>query len=151
MKPLPRTLPFILCLLSGCFLFRSGHLDIPESIRTQYDGGIALYNGEQYDEAEQQFRAILDIDPRAILVKYRLGLSLFRQHKLPDAREQFQQVIGLGRNLPYGYHGFGLVALQLKNRRFEALNWFRQALRRDPSFVDAQWELAMTRLAVTNG
>jgi len=151
MKPLQRSLPFILCFLSGCFLFRSGHLDIPESIRTRYHEGIALYNGEQYDEAEQQFRAILDMDPQAILAKYRLGLTLYQQRKLSDAQVQFQQIIGMSGDLPYGYHGFGLVALQRKNRRFEALNWFRQALRRDPSFVEAQWELAMTRLAVTNG
>ncbi|MBT5319832.1 MAG: tetratricopeptide repeat protein, partial [Chloroflexi bacterium] len=146
-----RLLPVLLCFLPGCFLFPRGHLDITETIRPRYEEALSLFETNRYAESERAFLSILNDDSKSILARYHLGLSLYHQQKLDDAQSRFQQIVGLGRVLPHGYHGMGLVALERRNRRFEAIDWFRQALRRDKSFVPSQWALARTRLEVRNG
>ena len=146
-----RLLLALICFLPGCFLFPKGHLDIAETLRPRYEEALSLFETKRYAESEQVFLSILNDDNRSILAGYHLGLSLYHQQKLDDAQSRFRQVVGLGRALPHGYHGMGLVALERRNRRFEALDWFRQALRRDKSFVPSQWALARTRLEVRNG
>lgn len=141
----------LLCGLTGCLLFSKGHLEISQAHQSRYEQGLAWYHDGRYDEAEQAFRDVLAADPRAVMVKYRLGMTLYHQNRWSGARQQFQQIIGLSRGTPYGYYGMGLIALQGKHRKFEALNWFREALKRDHSFVDAQWQLALTRLSLSNG
>jgi serine/threonine protein kinase/tetratricopeptide (TPR) repeat protein len=44
------------------------------------------------DEALQQFRLALDLDPFAAIVKTNYALTLMDAHKYPEAREQFDQI-----------------------------------------------------------
>ncbi|MBI4553373.1 MAG: tetratricopeptide repeat protein, partial [Candidatus Latescibacteria bacterium] len=154
-NPEPRIPSLLLCLilcgLTGCFLFPKGSLDIPPAAKPQYDQGLAFYRQGRFAEAEATFQQVLSADRRAVLARYWLGLSLTQQKKTARARDQFYQIITLSPKLPHGYYGLGLVALQGKHRRFDALDWFREALKRDPTFVDAQWQLALTRLALAQG
>lgn len=136
---------------SGCSLFRSGHLNITASVASDFEAGRAFYDEGNYPEAEVRFKNALAADSRAVLIKYWLGLAYYRQNKISDARRQFLQITSLSRSLPHGHHGMGLVALKGKHRKFEALQHFRNAIKRDPTFVDAHWELATTRLSLTRG
>jgi GWxTD domain-containing protein len=150
-----RQMVFYLMLMvmtgSQCFLFRSGHLNIGSSVKEDYETGQTRYKKGDYPAAETLFRKVLEADGRAVFAKYWLGLALYQQNKISAARSQFIQITSLSRNLPHGYHGLGLIALKGKHRKFEALQRFREALKKDPQFVDAQWQLALTRLSLSRG
>jgi GWxTD domain-containing protein len=141
----------LLLLSSSCFLFRSGHLNISTAVKGDYEQGQLRYRAGDFPAAEALFRKVIDVDGRSVLAKYGLGLALYQQDKISGARKQFVQIMSMSRNSPYGYHGLGLIALKGKNRKFEALQRFREALRCDPDFVDARWQLALTRLSLSKG
>jgi GWxTD domain-containing protein len=138
-------------LTAGCFMFRSGHLRIPAGMLPVYEEGLARYRAGDYGAAEQRFRTVVEADNRAVLPRYWLGLALCQQGKQNEAARHFQQIRVISRKLPHGYYGLGLVALRARHRKFEAIQWFREALRQDPGFLDARWQLALTRLALSKG
>lgn len=134
--------------ITGCF---SAHLALRADVQPIYEEALAYYRAADYGQAEQRLRSALERDNGAILARYWLGMALYRQNKNDEAGRHFQQIRVAAPKQPYGYYGLGLLALRAKNRRLDAVAWFREALRYEPTFVDAQWQLALTRLALTNG
>ncbi|MBM3264320.1 MAG: tetratricopeptide repeat protein [candidate division Zixibacteria bacterium] len=138
----------IVLLGTGCL---GSRVAIPPEAKPLYDQGLALYDTGDYAGAEQRFRRVLERDGSLTMARYWLGMSLYEQRKNDDALRLFLQIRSSNGKLPHGYYGLGLVSLRMKNRRLEAVQWFREALRRDSGFVDAQWQLAVTRLALSRG
>lgn len=138
----------VILTVTGCY---SGHLSLSAAVQPIYEEGLAYYRASDYSLAERQFRKALERDNGAILIRYWLGMALVQQRNNDEATRHFHRLRVAAPKQPYGYYGLGLTALGAKNRRFDAVAWFREALRHDPTFVDAQWQLALTRLALTNG
>ncbi|HRK01999.1 MAG TPA: tetratricopeptide repeat protein, partial [Oligoflexia bacterium] len=58
-----------------------------------------------------------------------------------DAARHFETMFQNGFDLPHARNSFALTLLDL-NRKSEAFEQFRQAIRQDPTFLDARLNLA---------
>ena len=71
----------------------------------------------------------------------RLGNAYLALDKLDDAKDAFEQVLRLG-DVVRGHTGMGRVYAQKENQGLRAQYHFRRALGEDPTYAEAQYELA---------
>ncbi len=64
-----------------------------QSFNQHLDSGIKFYENKQYDQAEKEFKAILEVAPKKNLAYFNLGLTKYRQGDYPEAIKYFDMVI----------------------------------------------------------
>ena len=93
--------------------------DLPNGKRAHRKYGIALQDLNRFEEAAQQYRAELEIDPNIEEAHYGLGHVLLAQSKIDEASKHIEQAL---RSNPrngdfHSDHGYLLESLGQKDER----------------------------------
>ncbi len=74
-----------------------------------------------------------------------LGHAYLKAGKYAAAEWAFKRAASLEMGDAEPYYGLGLVHMELPNKRYRAISFFREALIRDRHYVDAQYQIARAR------
>ncbi len=142
-------------LLSMAYI-RMGHPDwarpVLESLSAQNDKdplypywlGRLDYDGHLYTNAIRQFQRAIELDPKMARAYDNLGLCYYYQNENELAVKNYEKAIELGHGSehpsPWPYLNLA-VTQQFLNRLDEAERNLREALRLDPAFAKAHFQL----------
>jgi GWxTD domain-containing protein len=104
-----------------------------------YSNGLKYIDNNELDNAENEFRKILDRDDTIAHSYYGLGLVYFkREEESSDAIDYFEEAIDLNPDFIESYYYLGLVYEQKGIwSRASAIECFHAVIDKNPHFVDA--------------
>jgi Flp pilus assembly protein TadD len=103
-----------------------------DSLEQHLGKGYDALKQEKYEDAEQEFRAALTIDPElAMRARFPLAVALFEQHKVADARKEFETVRRQGGDQPSICYYLGRIDLDERNYK-GAIDSLTKASERPP-------------------
>lgn len=107
--------------------------------------GEAYADQQEYDNALQEYRKSLAIEPNHGQTHYLAGLALIRQGKPKEAVDELRAALKLEPGeVPAKYHlAFALAQTQQKQ---EAQSLLQQVIQQDASYADAYYELSKLQL-----
>ena len=108
------------------------------------DAGKILYQQGRYDEALTTFQQAVSEEKKSAPAHYWLGRAWFALGDYDEALKAFRRTVQLNKNWASGHVGMGIVYARLPNRRLDARNAYRRALKIDPGNADAQYLMGMT-------
>lgn len=145
-----------LCLLAsvpGSILNCHANGQTAQSPKSSADDSLDLHLGkgyealkqEQYDVAEKEFRAALEIDPTlAMRAQFPLAIALFEQHKFPESRHELESVRKAAGDKPGILYYLGRLDLEDQNYK-GAIEYLSQAIAHPP-YPDTAFYLGMAYL-----
>lgn len=119
-------------LLQGGFISRAGEKSTAaetggdERLQEHLNLGVAFYRSGMMEDAEREFEAALEMDPRQGRANFMLGLMAFRAGHLEDALQRFG-AMPEGMRDAYSVQRNRALALELMGRYPEALAALDQA------------------------
>ena len=121
------------------------HFDDDDRARAyeHYLEGCRLDEDENtFDEAEQEYKKALSLDPTLSNALTNLGNLEYRRQQLEAAERYYRQALETDPEQPEALYNLGFLCFE-RDEVDEAVDLFRDALRSDPSFADAHFNLAM--------
>lgn len=106
--------------------------------------GKSLYALDQYAEAVPVLIQAAELDDRSGRARYWLGMTLYALNRNDEALEAFEQSVRADRFWAPGHMGMGLVYMRLPNRRLDAREAMREAMRLAPGNAEYQYAMGMT-------
>jgi Tfp pilus assembly protein PilF len=131
---------------------RSGHVaaDLPASARAHFNYGAALQQFGQFDQAEKEYNAALQIDPNYVKVHVNMALIFMSKSKLDEAKKYYERAIQLDPSAGEVRSGYAYL-LERLGRADEARAEYENAIRLSPksarlfytfgAFLDKRGEL----------
>jgi len=101
-----------------------------------YNCGSAFRDLGQVDEAIEQYRQALKINPLYAKAHNNLGCALRDKKQLDEAAAEFKLAIKISPDYAYAQNNYG-VTLAMRGQYEEAISHFGAALKADPRFRDA--------------
>ena len=142
-------LKFLVCLSSFfCITVFASAQNDRDLIRT----GNRLYHSKSYSQAEVQYRKALAKNRHNTVAMYNLGNSLLMQKKLKDAMKMYEKVLPGEKNhvrLSKIYHNMGVI-LQSSKQYAEAIDCYKNSLRRNPHDNETRYNLALCQHLLKN-
>lgn len=133
---------FMLTLLLGVVLGVGAQTD-----RQFVRDGNKMFNSQQYDKAEIQYRKAVSKNSSNSQAVYNLGCALMMQNKDSAAIVQYQKAAKLENNklrLASVYHNIGVIC-QNHKMYGDAIKAYEQALRNDPKDNETRYNLALCK------
>lgn len=133
---------FMLTLLLGVVLGGGAQTD-----RQFVRDGNKMFNSQQYDKAEIQYRKAVSKNPSNSQAVYNLGCALMMQNKDSAAIVQYQKAAKLENNklrLASVYHNIGVIC-QNHKMYGDAIKAYEQALRNNPKDNETRYNLALCK------
>ena len=132
----------ILTLLLGVVIIADAQTD-----RQFVRDGNRLFDKQQYDKAEIQYRKAVSKNPSNPQAVYNLGCALMMQNKDSAAIVQYQKAAKLETNklrLASVYHNIGVIC---QNHRMyaDAIKAYEQSLRNNPKDDETRYNLALCK------
>ncbi len=141
--------------------YASGHTAETASVKQERNhirSGNKLYNAKKYAEAEVEYRKAIQANQRSVVGQYNLALALIRQaggdtkgkdDPAVQAAQLFMNVVkatdGNKMLQSRAYHNLGNIAYG-SQRYEEAIEHYKNALRRNPADEDARYNLRKAQL-----
>src|ERR1700677_691371 len=107
--------------------------------------GLALYQQGKIEEAGNQYREALRIDPAYAQFHNNLANVLFRQKRTDEAVAEYSEALKINPDSAVAHNNLGLALLQ-QGHADEAADECREALRLDPAYTEAKGNLDNTLL-----
>ena len=133
---------FMLTLLLGVVLGGGAQTD-----RQFVRDGNKMFNSQQYDKAEIQYRKAVSKNSSNSQAVYNLGCALMMQNKDSAAIVQYQKAAKLESNklrLASVYHNIGVIC-QNHKMYGDAIKAYEQALRNNPKDNETRYNLALCK------
>lgn len=115
--------------------FRSAVRLNPKSAQANYLLGLALFQGQHYEEAVEPFQKSLATEPSNLKARLLLGASLSRLKRFPEAEEQWRAVLKTDPSAEVARHELSR-ALVSEQKYGEEIEFLRGAKLDDPLAVD---------------
>ena len=109
--------------------------------------GNRMFNKQQYDKAEIQYRKAVSKNPSNPQAVYNLGCALMMQNKDSAAVVQYEKAAKLEKNkfrLASAYHNIGVIC-QNHKMYGDAIKAYEQALRNNPKDDETRYNLALCK------
>jgi len=120
----------------------------PQSTRARNKLGQLLFEKGQVSEAEEQFRASVQVRPNSLAYDY-LGMLSIRRTDVREAEHDFRAALSMENTDSYAHFGLGDI-LQAAGRKSEALRHYQAGLVADPTNAQARAAVqALERQGVT--
>lgn len=133
---------FMLSLVLGIAAMADAQTD-----RQLIRDGNRLFNAQQYDKAEIEYRKAVSKNPSNSQAVYNLGCALMMQNKDSAAVAQYQKATRLETNklrLARAYHNIGVIC-QNHKMYGEAIKAYEQSLRNNPKDDETRYNLALCK------
>jgi GWxTD domain-containing protein len=118
--------------------------DARGTVESIYEEAVDLARNGAVDEALLKFESVLEIDQKHAPSYVGKGHIFLGRGDLDAAEALFKQALRKQKNHPPAFNGLGLVYRERKNELRRAIDYFRSALRKDKTYVEAQFNLAET-------
>lgn len=105
--------------------------------------GIQLYGLGKFNEAEQEYRRTLLINPGNAVILNNLGLSLKALGRFEEAESSYQKALEINPELVEAINNLALL-YEFRNRREDAMRLYRRALKINPDYAAAHLNYAST-------
>jgi Flp pilus assembly protein TadD len=117
-------------------------LDLPNSARAHSKYGFTLHKANRFDEAAEQYRTALRLDPNGKDVHFGLGQALVAQSRLNEGRNELEEAL---RSDPRNgeYHSEYGYTLERLGQKDEARTEHTLAIRLAPKSGRVHYEYAM--------
>jgi len=136
-------------LCEALIVFASANVGWIDPLAEKVDEGNRMYGEQKYSEAQKKYQDAQTIDPESPAVYYNLADALYKQEQYDDAEELYNKVLdSADKKLKAdALHNLGNVKVK-KNELGEALKYYRQSIRLDPSDKDTRinYEYALRML-----
>ena len=106
--------------------------------------GKRLYALDRYAEALPLLVQAAYMDGSSGRARYWLGMTFYALNRDDEALEAFEQSVRADRFWAPGHMGMGLAYMRMPNRRLDAREAMREAIRLDPGNAEYQYALGMT-------
>src|SRR5437588_9742314 len=116
--------------------------DLSNSARAHWKYGFALHKADRLDEAGEQYRIALRLNPNEKEVHYHLGQILVAQSQLSEGRSELEQALRSEPRNGEFHSEYGYV-LQLLGQKDEATAEFEKATRLAPKSGVVHYDYAM--------
>ena len=133
---------FMLSLVLGIAAMADAQTD-----RQLIRDGNRLFNAQQYDKSEIEYRKAVSKNPSNSQAVYNLGCALMMQNKDSAAVAQYQKATRLETNklrLARAYHNIGVIC-QNHKMYGEAIKAYEQSLRNNPKDDETRYNLALCK------
>lgn len=114
--------------------------------------GNRVYSDSVYTQAEINYRKAIEQNPAFATAHYNLGDALLRQQKPKEAMQAFEEALKHETNKYRQaaiYHNMGVI-LQSQNKFAQAIDCYKDALRRTPDDDDTRYNLALCQHQLKN-
>lgn len=127
-------------------LASAADLSVEETARVQihFEDATTLVEKGLIDQALDSFDAAIAIDEKHAPSYVGKGHILLEKGDLDGAEAAFKLALRKKKNHPPAFNGMGLVYRERKNELRRAIGYFRSAIRKDKTYVEAQFNLAET-------
>lgn len=153
----------LIALLLPCTLVAQGSQPVTvKQERNHVRVGNRLYQKKRYNEAEVEYRKALEANPRSAMAQFNLASALLREDATSSTKSQQQQAskqhseaVRLLSNLEKSCSdrdiasraSYDLGNLLYKQQNYqEAIAHYEQALRKNPDYDNARYNLRMAQL-----
>lgn len=106
-----------------------------------------LYQKGNYVQAEENYRKILDIDPKHVVALNNLALIHYQTGRGNEAIALWQMVITIKPTFADAYNNLGNAFKDHENNLPEAIKFYQQAVVIKPTYVSAQYNLGLALFA----
>ncbi|OFX89233.1 MAG: hypothetical protein A2W99_01680 [Bacteroidetes bacterium GWF2_33_16] len=106
--------------------------------------GNKLYEKENFQESEIQYRKAIDKDKSSYNASFNIGDALYKQEKYEDATKQFSELSSKQlskEDKSKLYHNIGNSMLQNQKLQ-ESIDAYKEALRNNPNDMETKYNLA---------
>ena len=140
------TVALLVCSMSGDARSQSLERETTQTPdeASRLDPGISLYEQGRFDEALTLFQQAVIQDGDSAPLHYWLGMARYKLGDYRAALSSFRKAVRQDRSWAPGHVGLGMAYLNIKNRRLDARNALRAAVRLDAGNADAQYYLGMS-------
>ena len=110
-------------------------------------GGNDLFNKQDFEKAEVEYRKALDTEVKSYEGAFNLGDALYKQKKFDEALQQFQSLAQNEKDkekLGELYHNIGNTLLAM-NKLDESIEAYKQSLRNRPNSPETKYNLEFAR------
>ena len=110
-------------------------------------GGNDLFNKQDFEKAEVEYRKALDTEVKSYECAFNLGDALYKQKKFDEALQQFQSLAQNEKDkekLGELYHNIGNTLLAM-NKLDESIEAYKQSLRNRPNSQETKYNLEFAR------
>lgn len=104
--------------------------------------GTSLYVLGLLDEAIEEYRTALRINPEYVMAHNNLGLALNNKGLFDDAIKEYKEALRIDPELADAHNGLGL-ALYNKGLFDDAIKEYKEALRINPKYAKARYNLGL--------
>ena len=98
----------------------------PNLVPAHFALAQAYLAGEQYLEAEAEFKRVIELQPANLEARFDLGLIYLTEKRLEEAKSAFMQIQAQDPNSAEGHYGLGLVLAAQQNHS-AAIDEFKKA------------------------
>ena len=98
----------------------------PNLVPAHFALAQAYLAGDQYLEAEAEFKRVIELQPANLEARFDLGLVYLTEKRLEDAKSEFTRIVSQDQNSAEGHYGLGLVLAAQQNHS-AALDEFKKA------------------------
>ena len=105
-------------------------------------GNVLAEQQQQYQQAEEEYRRALVLNPTYVDAHSNLGVVLKNQHREEEAIEQYQRALALDPNHCGAYCNLGL-SLKNQGKISEAIAAYQQALALNPNHATSHYNLGL--------
>gem|GEM_PF-2896819 len=123
----------VVVLLSALKLVSCDYKPPPKTFKDYVVRGEFLTNTGRFDEAIENYRKALEIEPESAVVYLRLGQALGLQGKLDQAIENYAKALSRDPKLSFAYFEWGR-ALQSQGKFDEAIEKYQKVTEVAPKF-----------------
>ena len=120
---------------------------MPSYAQTEKDlirSGNKEYAAGKFKEAEDSYRAAIDLNTNSMEGSFNLGDAAYKQKNYDDAINQFELLskkVGTPEQVAQSYHNLGNSYLRKKEYE-KSIDAYKQALRNNPKDMDTRYNLA---------
>src|SRR5579864_5306706 len=87
----------------------------PDLVPAHFALAQAYLAGDQYPEAEAEFKRVIELQPGNLDARFDLGLVYLTEKRLEEAKSEFTQILAQDSNSAEGHYGLGLVLAAQQN------------------------------------
>lgn len=117
-------------------------------VKDLYSEGMDLFDSDSLDAAALKFRSAIEIDRKHAPSYVGLGHVHLKHGDLKAAERAFMDARRSKHDYAPAYNGLGLVSREKPKGLYTAIDYFRQALQYDRSYLKARYHIAEARYAL---